>query len=494
MKKSLQCIFILVFSLSVGWTQSAMSQTVSLSGSTGGTCVSQNTAVLVASGASISGLGNIDGATVSINNFVSGQDVLEVTGQTSPFNGITFSVDNNKGIIKFSGNAAISYYETLLRAVTYKNTSATPNTTTRSITINLGTGLKLEGTGHYYDYITKENVTWSGAKADAATKKYMGLQGYLVTIMSQEEQDFCSSKISVDTWIGGSDDDVEGEWAWVSGPEDGQYFWSGGAPVVGMYSNWNDKEPNNSNGNESCAEMLSTGKWNDLSSSSTLSGYLIEYGDMAGDEKWDISDNVTIPIIYTPTATAATNITSTSFSANWNAAAGASNYFLDVATDNLFISFVTGYKGKSVGNVTTSSISGLEAGTTYYYRVRSVSTGQSSNIITVSTPISLNGSNGGTCVAQGTAVSIASGATISGSGNIDGAKVFIENFVSGQDILEVTGYTSPNNGISFSFDNVKGILLVKGNASVASYQTLLKAVSYKNSLANPATATRNITI
>jgi uncharacterized repeat protein (TIGR01451 family) len=70
----------------------------------------------------------------------------------------------------------------------------------------------------------------------------------------------------------------------------------------------------------------------------------------------------------------ATNVTSSGFSANWNASTGAGGYRLDVATDSGFISFVTGYSNRDVGNVTTYPVSGLSPATTYYYRVRAYAT------------------------------------------------------------------------------------------------------------------------
>jgi N-acetylneuraminic acid mutarotase len=86
----------------------------------------------------------------------------------------------------------------------------------------------------------------------------------------------------------------------------------------------------------------------------------------------------------TPNALAATNITLNSFYANWSSASGATNYLLDVSTASDFNFCVAGYTNLGVGNVTTFWISGLNAATTYYCRVRcqqnSVSSDNSSTI------------------------------------------------------------------------------------------------------------------
>lgn len=88
---------------------------------------------------------------------------------------------------------------------------------------------------------------------------------------------------------------------------------------------------------------------------------------------WGPEGSATVTILsvpVAPTATAATLPTSNSFSANWNNVGGATGYFLDVATDSGFTSFVTNYDNRSVGNVLTFSVTGLNPATTYYYRVR----------------------------------------------------------------------------------------------------------------------------
>jgi hypothetical protein len=91
-----------------------------------------------------------------------------------------------------------------------------------------------------------------------------------------------------------------------------------------------------------------------------------------------------------PTATAATSMTATSFNANWAAATTATGYQLDVSTGNTFVSFVSGYNSLAVagGSTVTQSVSGLTAGTTYFYRLRAISasgTSGNSSVITVLT-------------------------------------------------------------------------------------------------------------
>ncbi|MBI5727716.1 MAG: choice-of-anchor A family protein, partial [Ignavibacteriales bacterium] len=88
----------------------------------------------------------------------------------------------------------------------------------------------------------------------------------------------------------------------------------------------------------------------------------------------------------TPTATAATAVTRYGFTANWNAVSGATAYFLDVANNASFTSFVS--QNVNVGNVTTVAVNGLQPGYDYYYRVRAYNnsgSGLSSNTITVVT-------------------------------------------------------------------------------------------------------------
>ena len=62
--------------------------------------------------------------------------------------------------------------------------------------------------------------------------------------------------------------------------------------------------------------------------------------------------------------------TRSSFMANWESMIAANGYLLDVSTNDSFSDYVDGYHDLDVGNVKGRVVTGLNSGTTYYYRVR----------------------------------------------------------------------------------------------------------------------------
>jgi len=80
--------------------------------------------------------------------------------------------------------------------------------------------------------------------------------------------------------------------------------------------------------------------------------------------------------------------TRSSFMATWASVSGAKGYLLDVSTSNSFSSYVDEYHSLDVGIVNGRAVTGLNPGTTYYFRARpytAAGSGGYSNVMTATT-------------------------------------------------------------------------------------------------------------
>ena len=285
--------------------------------------INNNVATIVDNELLVTSNGMITGFTVTITSDYTDGDILGYTGALP--SGITVLPFNTTSrSLTFSGTASASIWQTLLRTVTLKSTS-TCFPTNRKVSFLPSSKFFNYFNGHYYEYVST-GLTWTAAKADAESKNYYGLQGYLVTISSEAENSYINTLIAANSWIGASDNFSqinaavgynkygsssagEGKWHWVTGPEKGIQIRTGnantasqsGSPVAGVYQNWNattnfsNNEPNDvwgsSPGEEDYGHMYTgSGKWNDFPNRSQTS--IVEYGGMAGD-------NVTSNISFT---------------------------------------------------------------------------------------------------------------------------------------------------------------------------------------------------
>ncbi|MEI7829727.1 MAG: PKD domain-containing protein [Prolixibacteraceae bacterium] len=267
----------------------------------------------------------ITGMKISFDNgYVYGEDELHMVGYTGPVQDNWYAA---QGYLNLTGGSSVADYIDAIRKVQYSNNAGKPKPGNRILTFSLIDGDYLPSTGHFYTFISRPNITWTAARAEAATKTYYGLQGYLATITSDEENAFIQTKTNGLGWIGATDQAVEGEWRWVTGPEgaldggQGLLFWRGSGiqartnpnsfgPVknafgVPAYHNWNrwganptgdplQYEPNDYNTSKDHEEDYAhitynlqipseNKKWNDYPNNGGSAGYLIEYGGMPNE-------------------------------------------------------------------------------------------------------------------------------------------------------------------------------------------------------------------
>ncbi|MEC0201067.1 S-layer homology domain-containing protein [Paenibacillus lautus] len=260
---------------------------------------------------------DLKAATVVIENLQDGDQLdFEEAG------GIKGVYNSDNGILTLTGSASFEGYTEALSNVRFSTTSNV--TSDRIIKFTLGDALPYEANSHFYKYLNKgTSITWDAAKAEAEKSNYFGRKGYLVTITSLEENTFVQEKTLGIGWIGakdfernsGSDPIVTGDWRWVTGPEGlednekGLKFYQGyiksghtGQPVNNMYTNWDGGEPNDYNGTEFVAHIFGPddkpGKWNDYSpNNASVTGYIVEYGGMPGDNNVVISAEKTLSFV-----------------------------------------------------------------------------------------------------------------------------------------------------------------------------------------------------
>lgn len=254
---------------------------------------------------------NLNAATVVIENFVAG-DKLEVPAVS----GITGTYNPANGILTLTGAASVEDYKKALSSVTFSTTSSV--TSDRIIKFTLGDALPYEANGHFYKYIkTSSSITWDAAKTDSEKSDYFGRKGYLVTITSLEENTFVKEKTLGIGWLGAKDIERDantpkknGDWRWVTGPEglenggQGTQFYQGytGSGKGILYTNWDSGEPNDYGGTEFVAHIFGpgaqAGKWNDYSpTNASVTGYIVEYGGMPGDNNVVISAEQTLSFV-----------------------------------------------------------------------------------------------------------------------------------------------------------------------------------------------------
>ena len=123
--------------------------------------------------------------------------------------------------------------------------------------------IRWDRNGHYYELLTSPK-TWPQAKLDAEARTYLGVQGHLLTVTSQLEQNFIINTFGEplrESWIGG----FLGAQGWE---------WLTGEPF--FYTNWAPGEPTGDGPVVNFHGANALGTWNDIRGDLFLS-YFVEY-------------------------------------------------------------------------------------------------------------------------------------------------------------------------------------------------------------------------
>ncbi len=241
------------------------------------------------------------------SGYVVGQDQLSLIG-SHPTIAANWNANQAKLTLTGVSGSSPTYTEIIAAVYDVVFSSTNINVGTKTFSLTAGSANYLASTDHYYDYVPSNLITWTDAKTTAESMNYFGLQGYLATLTTPDEGQIAGELSPGTGWIGASDAANEGVWKWMTGPEVGLTFWNGdvgGSAPTGIYSNWNNGEPNNA-GNEDYAHITDLsvttipGSWNDLPENTAgqpsnyqAKGFVIEYGGMPGDPSLSISASTT---------------------------------------------------------------------------------------------------------------------------------------------------------------------------------------------------------
>ncbi|WP_448698342.1 MBG domain-containing protein [Mucilaginibacter sp. AW1-3] len=213
-----------------------------------------------------------------------------------------------------------------------------------------------------------------------------------------------------------------------------------------------------------------------------------------------------------PTFPAIAGITSTSFSADWSAATGSvTNYTYDVATDNAFTNILVAYNSATTTS-TGVNVTGLTAGTTYYFRVKTVNSSGSSAYTTAISTTTLTGSNflanydfngaSGTSNTDGTPPPSVNNltlgtATLTGGAASAGAGRFAGNTWGTSTTIDVTKYYSvtltPTSGYTFTLSSLT-FAVQRSSTGCAKYSVRSSLDNFAADLPGTVTSNANLTV
>lgn len=393
---------------------------------------------------------NQDASGFSVTGFGSSENLLISIGLINQPTGTTLRLAYTSGVTASTGYNLTSNFT----RISFTGTQANVNAVLASLQVSTGSvagniTISVSGTvnpvgyyylptnGHFYRPMTWPSDVSGGdeayntIKSRSASQSFKGQSGYLVTITSSDEQDFIFNNVpGSNILIALTDRSQEGVWKWDAGPEAGTIIRNGntgGTNVSGQYNNWCSGEPNEYAPGEDYAVTKWDGNncWNDFGPPATqfpgsTSGYVVEFGTWSDPSQQNFTEfytgSVTSVSCTTPgTPTGLSGIATGTATANLTWSPGSPSGSSQVTYEWQVYTSGGTLVTSSTTTSTSTSVSGLSANTSYYFRVRAYTTcnntysswsSNSSNFTTYpANPVSVT-VNLGTTICQGTAITL----------------------------------------------------------------------------------------
>jgi hypothetical protein len=245
----------------------------------------------------------------SITGFNATTNLLVTVGLVNPPAGTTLRFSTTIGVSASVGYSLTSNFT----RISLTGTQANVNNVLASLLVNTGSVpgnvyiavtatenpagyFYLPSNGHFYRPIST-GASYTAARSAALATTFKGQQGYLVTIMSADEDAFIFNNVpQSQIWFALTDEVSEGIWRIDAGPEAGTIIKTQNGQtagnVVGQYNNWAPGEPNNSGNEDYAVTKWNGSQWNDLPNNFS-NPYVIEYGT------WTDPANQTFTDFYT---------------------------------------------------------------------------------------------------------------------------------------------------------------------------------------------------
>ena len=462
------------------------------------------------------------------NNYQNGEDVLSFTNA----GGITGSWNASTGQLTLTGIATLVSYRNALRSVKYTNTSNAPNTLTRTVTFRVNDGTDNSNNVSRNISVTGVNTAPVLAAIEGSALAYNKGDGPVnitgsITAADADNSNLASALITISSnYMNGEDvlsftnaNGITGTW----NASLGQLTLTGSASVANYQTALRTvKYTNNSATPSSLLRTVTFRVYDGTDNSNTQSRNISIASNIA--PVLASIEGSTLAFTEGDAATAITSTLTVTDADDPNLASATITISSNYQNGEDVLSFtnaggITGSWNASTGQLT---LTGSATTTSYRTALRSVkytNTSNAPNTLTrtvtfrvndgtdnsnnVSRNISVTGVNTAPVLAaiEGSALAYNKGdgpVNITGSitaadadnSNLASALITISsNYMNGEDVLSFTNA----NGITGTWNASLGQLTLTGSASVANYQTALRAVKYTNNSANPSSLLRTVT-